>query len=426
MSKRGLVLLVVVALLAFIAAPAMATPCTWIGGHAGDPTTFYEAANWSGGQPYHYPDIFIFNNSSTTNSMVNNGFTPDPGIISDSFNGGSTGLLGSIFSITNSGGSISPAGASVAAGCTLNLNLGGGGTPSHGTNPPTFFTWTIASTATLNLTNPAGGETYNVSGGGNMTLTRLSVDTGATASITGGTSLTLAGASYGYTFTSLTGDSTSSLNLSDTTADAGQVVINNNTFAGTINFKVGSGHPWAGYVVDNSTALTNLTLNLAGCDAGGATYGVGHSLSTTTGQTWNDGAITGDGAFSTTSDLFGNTNGGGSLIPMFAKGTTFQPLATNTAGSKDWVTSAGSNGVLFVVGKLVCAKDAASNNAQFKFAVMGSGTGGVFTAGTDYTAMKIARGNSLFGGINSVDNPGNNPLADADITINITDRKSVV
>jgi hypothetical protein len=106
---------------------------------------------------------------------------------------------------------------------------------------------------------------------------------------------------------------------------------------------------------------------------------------------------------------------------LIAQGTTFQPLPTNTPGSVNWANNQPSNGALFMSGGLQCAKSPnTSLNTQFKFAITGNGNGGAMKVGADYTQFDLYNTGS-FGGVNSVDNTAatNNPLVDADITINI-------
>jgi hypothetical protein len=415
MTKKVCVLFALL-LVASFATSAMADSGTWIGGDPSDPTGWVDANNWVGGiRPYHYPDTITINNSSLTSSLVNDWAYPNPGMILDTYTG--------TFSVSSSSGNgISCAGANVAAGCTLNLTTGGspGDTNNYPTDPM-YVTYVVAPTGVVNLEpGMPMGMTLYLSGGGLLTTHKDENAPGATWSITGGSTLQIQ-SDDGYTIGSLTGDAASTITTNTPAGGCNLTIAGgaNFSFAGTINYFVSAPlNQWGTHGAFTGASITGAHLNLQGSSNGGATWEVDHSQAS---QTYVDCLVTGDGTLAATNGNYG----GGSVIPLIAQGTTFQPTPTNTTGSVNFSTNQPSNGAMFMTGGLQCAKDAGAKNTQFKFAVMGNGSanGGTLKVGTDYTQFDMYNGGS-FGGINSVDNISTpslaNPLADADITITIT------
>jgi hypothetical protein len=384
-----------------VATSAMAASGVWIGGDASDPTGWKDAANWSGGQPYHYPDTVTINNLSTTSSMANDWANPNPGIISDSFTGG-VNSLGSTFMITSPAGGISCAGASVAAGCTLDMNLSGGGDAYTSTNSaPNYWTFTVAPTAVLNLAQVKTTPQMFITGGGLVTLSQSNTMLNS-VSITGGSTYTITD-NNGYAFAGLTGDATSTLNIGAATFSS-----LNFSFLGQINY---TGATSGRFGFDTSaSAVVGANIQLGGTGNGAYALEAGYN---STNTTFTDCKFTGDGMINATN---GAQAAGSIQYTMVSNGSTFAASPTNYAGT------ATHNGQLTLCGNLSLGKDGSGNNSQIVAAVMGNGStnGGTFTLGTDYTKLAAPITNGSLGGAIICPDSATNVLADTNLVVNIT------
>jgi hypothetical protein len=186
---------------------------------------------------------------------------------------------------------------------------------------------------------------------------------------------------------------------------------NNYNFGGQLVLRAGD-HAFAKFVnADGSLAstVTGVNINLAGRNGANALLVGGGD------QTFVHSTITGDGnIFCNSVVTTSNNYGYGPFTTMTAKGCTIAPSNSGVAGTNAFGGTA-SNGQMVVMGNLVLDKDASDKKTQLVFAV--TGTGGQL--GADYTQLSIQYG----GTINSASNiaaGGTNPLADADLVVNIT------
>jgi hypothetical protein len=189
MTKKVCVLFALLLAVVF-AAPAMGQ-AVWIGGDGSTPTSWADVNNWSGNggsvPPYHWPETITLDNADAgaNNTILVDYYYPSPGMIYDNY-------VGTFYILCSgaTGSNLSPAGFTIAAGCTMYANMGGGGTPANGSGGPNYCNFVVAPTGILNLGSTDSHAPLNISGGGTVNWGYEDENPGATLSITGGSTFT--------------------------------------------------------------------------------------------------------------------------------------------------------------------------------------------------------------------------------------------